>query len=347
MASDGTVTIMAIAVSGNSVIDPKAKVLQMLERYGSVAAVAAATSYTPSAVSYQLRQLSEQLGVKLIEPAGRGIKLTAAARIVLRHAAVMQTQFELMRSELAATSEEFSGLFTMCGFSTAATHLLPHATVTLRDRHPGLQVKLIEAEPTSCFDLLEREQADLALVMVTAGSPPLSDERFDQQLLMDDPLDLVVPAEHPLTARETVTLADAALEAWSIGAPGSAYHQLTVGACVAAGFTPNMAYQADEWETGAALVAKGLCVMLMPRLGSIDQRWPVARIHLTGEPAPARRIMAVTRKGGAGHPLVAEALDLIHASSSTLFSSDSPTPPAQILPRNELPEISKPVPGGL
>lgn len=304
----------------------------MLERHGSVAAVAAATSYTPSAVSYQLRQLADQLGVKLIEPAGRGIKLTGAARIVLRHASIIQTQCEEMRSELAATSEEFSGLFTMCGFSTAATHLLPHATVTLRDRHPRLRVRLIEAEPANCFDLLEAEEADLALVMVTADSPPLSDDRFDQQLLLDDPLDLVVPAGHPLTARQTVTLADAALEPWSIGTPGGAYHQLTVAACVAAGFTPNMAYQADEWETGAALVAQGLCVMLMPRLGSIDQRWPVARIQLSGEPAPARRIMAVTRKGGAGHPLVAEALDLIHTSSSSLFTRGGPTPTTLLNP---------------
>lgn len=297
----------------------------MLERHGSVSAVAAAMSYTPSAVSYQLRQLAELLGVKLIEPAGRGVKLTAAARIVLHHALVIQAQSEQMRSELAATSEDFSGIFTMCGFSTAATHLLPHATVTLRDRHPGLCVRLIEAEPASCFDLLEAEEADLALAMVTADSPPLSDGRFDQQLLLDDPLDLVVPAGHPLAARQIVTLADAALESWSIGTPGGAYHQLTVAACVAAGFTPNMAYQADEWETGAALVAQGLCVMLMPRLGSIDKRWPVARIQLFGEPAPARRIMAVTRKGGAGHPLVAEALDLIHTSSSSLFAGGGPT----------------------
>lgn len=310
-------------------IDGKIKVLQMLDRYGSVSAVAAQMSYTPSAVSYQLRQLAEQLGVKLIEPAGRGVKLTAAARTVLRHTALMQTQWEQMRSELAATSEDFSGLFTLCGFSTAATHLLPHATVTLRDRHPGLRVRVVEAEPVHCFELLEAEEADLALVMVTADTPSQGDERFDQQLLLDDPLDLVVPANHPLTQREKVTLADAALEPWSIGTPGGAYHKLTVAACVAAGFTPIIAHQADEWETGAALVAQGLAVMLMPRLGGIHTRWPVTRIRLSGEPAPARRIMAATRKGGGDHPLVAQALDLIKASASNLFADDFP-PPARL-----------------
>jgi DNA-binding transcriptional LysR family regulator len=310
-------------------IDGRLKVLQMVDRYGSVTAAAAAMSYTPSAVSYQLRQLAEQLGVKLVEPAGRGIKLTAAARTVLRHTAVMQAQWEQARSDLAAGSDEASGLFTLCGFSTAATHLLPSAAATLRDRHPRLRVRVVEAEPARCFELLEAWEADLALVMVTAASPSLSDGRFDQQLLLDDPLDLVVHADHPLAARTTVTLADAAREPWVIGTPGGAYHQLTVTACVAAGFNPDIAHQADEWETGAALVAHKLGVMLIPRLGRIYAEWPVTRIRLSGEPVPARRIMAATRKGGAGHPLVAQTLDLIQASSSRLLWGDvSPSTPA-------------------
>jgi DNA-binding transcriptional LysR family regulator len=307
-----------------SMIDGKLRVLQMVDRHGSVTAAATAMSYTPSAVSYQLRQLAEQLGVTLIEPAGRGIKLTAAARTVLRHTAVMQAQWEQARSELAAMSGESSGLFTLCGFSTAATYLLPLAAATLRDRHALLRARVVEAEPARCFQLLETEEADLALVMVTADSPSLSDVRFDQQLLLDDPLDLVVQAEHPLAARTTVTLADAAREPWIIGTPGGAYHQLTVTACVAAGFTPDLAHQADEWETGAAIVAQGLGVMLIPRLGRIHSEWPVTRIRLSGEPVPARRILATTRKGGASHPLVAETLEIIQASSSSLFSGGVP-----------------------
>lgn len=305
-------------------IDSKLKVLQMVEHYGSVTAAATAMSYTPSAVSYQLRQLSEQVGAKLVEPSGRGIALTPAARILLRHAVVLQRQWEKARSDIAATSEEFSGLFTLCGFSTAASHLLPYALATLDKRHPDLKVRLVEAEPAHCFELLSSEEVDLALVLVTADTPPLNDERFDQQLLLDDPLDLVVPANHPLAAHDVVPLSSAALEPWVIATPGGAYHQLTVSACVAAGFTPDIAHQADEWETGAALVAQGLCVMLMPRLGRINSVWPVKRIRLSGEPAPARRIMAATRKGGAAHPLVAQTLELVKEASANLFAHGVP-----------------------
>lgn len=294
-----------------TMIDGKLTVLRLVDRCGSVTAAAEILNYTPSAISYQLRQLTDQLGVKLIEPAGRGIKLTAAARTVLRHAALMQAQWEEARSELAATAHEFSGTFTMCGFSTAATHLLPIAAAELHDRHPQLRVRVVESEPARCFEMLTTEEADLALVMVTADSPPLSNGDFDQRALLDDPLDLVVPSHHPLTAKPDVSLADAAGEAWIVARPGGAYHQLTVTACVSAGFNPNVAHQADEWETGAALVSQGLGVMLIPRLGRLHPDWLVTRIQLCGEPVPARRIMATVRKGGAGHPLVRQTLAVL------------------------------------
>ncbi len=157
--------------------------------------------------------------------------------------------------------------------------------------------------------------------MVTADSPPLDDLRFDQQFLVDDPLDLVVPANHRLASRRRVTLADAADEPWVVGTPGGAYHQLTVTACVAAGFTPNIAHQADEWETGAAIVSQDMGVMLVPRLWLLSSEWAVTRIRLSGEPVPVRKIVAATRKGAARHPLVAETLELVKARCDTLYSN--------------------------
>ncbi|MGD6740985.1 LysR family transcriptional regulator [Streptomyces sp. BH106] len=305
-------------------IDPKLKVLQMVEAHGGVTAAAEAAGLKPSTVSYQLRQMAEQVGVVLLEPAGRGIKLTAAARTLLRHAAVLEAQWERARSDLAAMADVQTGSFTLCGFSTAATRLLPSTAATLRDRHPQLGVRLVEAEPARCFELLLTGEADLGLVVVTADSPPLTDERFEQQPLLDDPLDLVVPADHPLAARERVVLADAARETWIVGTPGTTYHDLLVTACMAAGFMPDMGHQSDEWDTGTAMVAHGLGVILVPRLARINTEWPVARIPLSGEPAPARRILAATRKGGSRHPVVAQALDLIKASASNLVPSGQP-----------------------
>ncbi|MER5390315.1 LysR substrate-binding domain-containing protein [Saccharopolyspora sp. NPDC002686] len=302
-------------------LDPKLKVLQLVAHHGTVTAAAAALHYTPSAVSYQLRQLAEELGVELVTQRGRGIQLTAAARTVLRHAEALQAQVERARAELASIAEEPTGSFTLCGFSTAATNLLPPAAAALRERHPHLQVRVIEAEPARCFDLLLAGEADLALVINSAETPSTADERFDQQPLLDDPLDLVVPEGHRLAELPAVTLADAADEKWIVGLPGSTYHDLVRTACTAAGFTPNIAHYANEWDTGTALVAHDFGIILVPRLARLHEDWPVVRLPLHGEPAPARRLTAATRRGRRDHPAVAASLETITATASRLKAS--------------------------
>ncbi|MFC4005420.1 LysR family transcriptional regulator [Prauserella oleivorans] len=300
-------------------IDPRLRMLQLVAHHGTVTAAAAALHYTPSAVSYQLRQLADELGVELVTQHGRGVQLTAAARTLLRHADALFAEAERTYAELASMTDEPSGPFTLCGFSTAATHLLPPAAAALRDRYPNLRVRVIEAEPARCFDLLLAGDADLALVINTADTPPAADERFDQQPLLDDPLDLVVPAGHRLTELRKVTLADAADEPWIVGRPGSTYHLLVRNACTAAGFTPNIEHYADEWDTGTALVAHHFGIILVPRLARLPDGWPVVRLPLHGEPAPARRILAATRRGHGDHPATAASLAMIETTAAGLL----------------------------
>ncbi|QHC18866.1 LysR family transcriptional regulator [Streptomyces sp. GF20] len=292
-------------------IDPRLRVLQLVAEHGTVTGAAHALHFTPSAVSYQLRQLAADVGVELVVQQGRGIRLTQAAHILLAHTERLREQWELAQAELATADPARPGRLTLCGFSTAASRLLPPAAATLRRSHPGLTVRIVEAEPDRCFDLLLSEEADLALLVVTADSPPMTDRRFDQHALLDDPLDLVVAEDHPLTRRKQVTLADAATEPWIVGNPGTTYHQLVLAACLSAGFTPEIAHHADEWDTGTALVAHGFGVILVPRLARLRENEPVVRIPLRGEPAPARRITAVTRLGARGAPRLREAIETI------------------------------------
>ncbi|WP_243795398.1 LysR family transcriptional regulator [Saccharopolyspora gloriosae] len=274
-------------------------------------------------MSYQLRQLADELGVELVAQAGRGIRLTAAARTVLHHAEALHAQAERAYAELAAAVDEPSGPFTLCGFSTAATHLLPAAAADLRRRFPRVRVRVIEAEPAPCFDLLLAGDADLALVINTAETPPMGDHRFEQHPLLDDPLDLVVPSDHRLAGQATVTLADAADEPWIVGRPGTTYHDLVRTACMTAGFSPNIAHHADEWDTGTALVAHNFGIILVPRLARLHGDWPVVRIPLHGEPAPARRILAATRLGGRDHPVTSACLTTIGATAENLIPTSA------------------------
>lgn len=292
-------------------IDHRLHVLRMVATHGTVTAAAQTLQYTPSAVSHQLRAFGRELGVRLLVQDGRGIRLTPAARVLLSHADDLYDRWEQIRAELATAADDGGGALRLCGFSTAAAALLPQVANGVRSIRPRCTVRIIEADPEECFELLLADHADVAVVVATAGLPPTNDPRFDQQLLLQDPLDLLVPENHHLASRPSLHLAEAVDESWIMDRPGRPYHHLVLSACSSAGFTPTVAHESAEWDTGAALVAAGFGVALVPRLARIPSGYPIVRVPVRGEPTPSRTILTGVRQGSRSHPLIAAALDAL------------------------------------
>ncbi|KHL11960.1 DNA-binding transcriptional LysR family regulator [Mumia flava] len=306
-------------------IDHRLHVLRMVAAHGSVTAAATALHFTPSAVSHQLRTLARDLDVTLLVHEGRGVRLTAAARTLLTHADDLFARWEEIKADLAVASEERAEELRLCGFSTAAAALLPHVAARSRATRPHLSVRIIEADPDECFDRLLNGDADLAVVVSTPTLPSSLDARFDQEPLLDDPLDLLVPEGHRLADQSSVSLADAADEPWILDHPGRPHHQLVVTACAAAGFTPYHAHEAVEWDTGAALTAAGFGVSMAPRLARLPAGYPIVRVPLSGSPSPARHVLTAVRQGSRRHPAIADALTFLEeaAARSRVLSAPS------------------------
>jgi DNA-binding transcriptional LysR family regulator len=293
-------------------IDRRLLVLRALAEHGTVTATADALNYTPSAVSAQLRGLAEQLGVDLLEADGRRVRLTPAARLLVERSADLNRMWEEIRAEIAERAGVEHSVLRLCGFSTPMAAILPNLVTRLRERRPHLLVRIDEADPATCFEMLVTESADLAVVVANQDVPAAGDQRFEQRTLLADPLDLLVREDHPMAPRTSLELADLATEAWITDRVGSAYHQLFLTACLAAGFVPNIAHHASEWDTATALVATGLGIALIPRLARLPDGYPVRRVRLHGDSAPIRSIIVVVRAGSSGHPLIAEALDALN-----------------------------------
>lgn len=302
-------------------IDRRLGVLQAIARHGTVTAAAEVCRLTPSAASHQMQALARELDVALLEPAGRGVRLTAAARTLLAHGETLTAQWEHARAELAAHRVgDVGGTLRFCGFSTAAAAVVPQALDRLRREHPALRLHLREAEPARSFDLLAADDTDIVVVVVTPDIPPVSDAAFDQHALYDEPLDVLVGPEHPLVGRDDVALSNLAGDPWICSNPGRAYHQLVTLACASAGFAPDIAHYADEWDTGAALVAHGLGVALVPRLADLPARHDTRRIPISAAPVPIRRVIAAVRAGSAGQPTIAAGLEALRHVSATSSS---------------------------
>ncbi|MEW2401098.1 LysR family transcriptional regulator [Streptomyces sp. NPDC046862] len=281
-------------------------VLRAVAHYGTVTAAANALHFTPSAASQQIRQLARDLDVVLLEPQGRGVRLTPAAQSLLAHADAIQARWEQAELDLRADHGSPAGILRTSGFPVAVSVLLAPMAARLRTLHPRLSVRIQEAGVPESFDLLFEGEIDLAVVEATPHNPPLADERFDQQPLLDDPFDLVVPDDHPLAGRERIDLADAAHEDWIAPVADSPCRPHVLSACGGAGFSPNIVHHALDWNVSAHLVAHRLGVALVPRLAQLTPHLPITRVRCAGN--PHRKLLTCTRGGGAQRPAVVAAL---------------------------------------
>ncbi len=289
-------------------IDPRLHVLQVVAQTGTMAAAAQALDYTPSAVSHQLRSLARDLGVPLLKPEGRNVRLTPAATLLLRRSDALFAHWEEIRGELQTAGGVGAGRLSMAGFSTAASALLPPVAIAAMREFPESLIQIVEADPNECVDMLLSGTVDIAVVVGTGQLPSADDPRFVQHALMDDTLDLLVPVGHRLAGRRSIRLEEAADEVWMLDRPGSPHHELVVSACLEAGFTPRHVHRVVEWDTGAALVAAGFGVALVPRLARVPGVTELVRVPLRGDPSPVRHVRVLVRGGTSGQPEIALAL---------------------------------------
>lgn len=299
-------------------IDRRLHVLQAIARHGTVTAAAEVCRLTPSAVSHQMQALARELDVALLEPLGRTVRLTPAARTLLAHAETLTAQWEHARADLAAhRAGGVGGTLRFAGFSSAAAVVVPRALDHLRREHPTLRTHLRESEPARSFDLLAADDTDIAVVVATPSIPPASDAAFDQHPLYDEPLDILVGPDHPLVGHDGVALSDLAADPWICGNRGRAYHQLVTLACTTAGFAPDIAHFADEWDTGAALVARGFGVALVPRLADLPAHHDTHRVPIRTPPVPTRRVITAVRAGSPDQPTIAAGLEALRHVTAT------------------------------
>jgi DNA-binding transcriptional LysR family regulator len=272
------------------------RVLRTLEQRGTVAATAEALHLTPSAVSQQLAGLSRDVGVRLLEKHGRGVRLTGQARVLLDHASVVQEQLELARADLAAWHDGELGEIKIAGLSTAISALVAPVLGQLRRDRPNLQVRVIEDEPPGLFARLDGGDIDVAIAADYRDAPSRRDGRYHRVDLITDVMDVVVPQGHPLANTEGVRLSDFAAEPWVGTGLDNPCAQIMLAVCAVAGFSPDLRHHCTEWDAVAALVAAGAGVALIPRLAQPLRQDGLVVCPVIGTTA-SRLIFAVVRAG--------------------------------------------------
>ena len=232
------------------------RVIDAVARHGSVTAAARELNYSQPSVSHHLARLEAETGAQLLQRVGRGIRLTETGRLLADRAAEIVGRIEAADAELASHVGLTAGRVRLAGFASALGWLAPRAVATLADKHPGLQVSLLDTHPPEAIELLRAGKIEVALIFRYDQTEPEPDGVHLQHLL-DDPVYL-------LSRRPDCTLADLHDATWIAGCDRCRSHLLSL--CADEGFEPRIGYTSDDMVVMQAFVAAGLGVTTIPGL---------------------------------------------------------------------------------
>ena len=283
------------------------RIVYELSRRGSVTAVADALWMTPSAVSQHLAAFERETGAKLVERAGRGVRLTAAGRTLAEHGASVMAALDAAEAALAAASDAPSGRLRVAAFPSVVRRLLPAAIAQLRAAHPDLVIEIEDLEGAQGLDAVRTGRVDVAVVDDWGWDAGAARDGLEVAELFEDPLVVVLPGGHPLVSRAEVGWAELAQEAFIVEPRASLFADTVAAACRRAGFEPRVLARVHDLGAMLAIAEAAGYVCVLPELAVSDQ--PLSYRPLV--PTVRRRLLAATRPGHHDLPAVRALLAVI------------------------------------
>jgi len=282
-------------------IDPRRlAVLRAVADAGGVLAAASVLHLTPSAVSQHIARLEAETGVTLLDRSRLGGRrsagLTAAGRLLARHATRLTDVLAAAEHDLAALTGQVSGPVVVGAFPTAVRHIVAPAAVALAETAPGVTVHIRQTEPGPGRATLRSGGLDLLITETDSATGTHSDADTDLRglvatRLFDDPYRIVVPAGWGPVAGVDALVG----RPWVDGPAGSASRRVLDRVAADHGVVLDRPHECLEFPAVLAVVAAGLAAGIVPAL-ALPADVPGVRV-VDGPPVGARRLDLVHRRG--------------------------------------------------
>lgn len=286
--------------------------LRAVAEHGTVIAAAEAIGYTPSAVSQQVKRLERQLGLPLLERVGRGVMLTDHGRQLCEAGGEVLAHVEAVQARIHAEVGQVSGHLRVAAFSTAIRGMLAPVASRLLREHPGLELTLTDTEPWAAVDVVASGRAEIGVAHSWGEMALVIPEHVVATPVHRDVAHVVVPTEHPLAEQTEVTAAALVEERWVATPEGTICRQWLDHMHGLAGRRPRVTHVSPEYDVHLAMVAAGLGVALVPRMG----RSPLpegTRALRVRDPEPTREVVALHRRSMTSSPAVRAVVDALAA----------------------------------
>ncbi|MGE8069249.1 LysR family transcriptional regulator [Pseudomonas sp. NPDC089569] len=229
--------------------------LTQLEVFSTVAELRSFTAaanrlgISQSAVSHALKSLEQELGVELLHRHQSQVEPSDIGRQILLRARAMLGLADTLRQEAADARGMKRGTLRIGSFGpTSSIKLLPLILRHYHAAHPGIEVHVVEGPDRQVIQWLEERRIDIGFVV-------LPDERFDTVALMEDRMVALLPADHPLANRDSVSLKDLCHDPFVLTEAGSS--ELVSRLFNAARLTPDIRFRCSQLMSTLDTVGRG------------------------------------------------------------------------------------------
>lgn len=269
--------------------------------HGSIVAAATALDFTPSAISQQVKKLERQSRSPMLERVGRSVILTERGRLLAERGTTLLADLEQVENIAVGGAEELRGTFRIASFSTASCGIVAPLLARLRVSAPELEITVVESDPRETVTLVERGGTDLAIVHDWNVLPLDVPVTLEREQLLVDVADVLLPHDHRLASRDSLTPMDLIRERWVTTPAGTICHEWLVHMFAMHGQRPDIGYFDGSYSTHAAMVEHGAAVALVPRLGR-ESLSPRVRAVPVVDPTPQRRVASLWRAASRENP---------------------------------------------
>ncbi|WP_432557590.1 LysR family transcriptional regulator [Granulicoccus sp. GXG6511] len=288
------------------------RLLRELRLRGTIAAVAAALNYAPSAVSQQLSLLEREVGVRLTEKRGRRLQLTPQAELLADHAEAVLERLELAERELAGSLGRPLGTVRVAVFQSAALALVPRMLQILAGLAPDVRIEMVQREPETALYDTRVGDFDLVVAEQYPGHAAPWHPGLDREILMTDPLRLAVQRDS-----EATCLSDMDGSAWVLEPLGAASRHWVVQRCRLQGFEPDVRFATADLQAQMRLIEAGHAVGMVNGLAAMGAGPALRLIALPDN--PEREIFTSTRKASQASPAIAAVREALRTAVPAEF----------------------------
>jgi LysR family transcriptional activator of glutamate synthase operon len=255
-----------------------------------------------SAVSRQIHQLEEELGIHLFVHVGRNVHLTRAGKLFLSRIEAILTDLEKSVVEVRELLDPELGEVRLGFPHSLGVNLVPSVVAQFRKEHPKVKFKFKQGKFNSLINDVMNNEVDLALI-----SPfPEQHDQVTGELLITEELFAILPPNHILSEYQTLRLEQLKEETFVLFSEGYSLRPIVMDACMRAGFKPIIGFEGEETDTIRGLVAAGMGVSLLPEMALVEIS-PLQPVKIKITEPQVTRTIGLIRRSNENLPRVAEA----------------------------------------